>query len=79
MDIIEMYYQSTPNAENKDQILVPQAKSDEVQDVPERKQPLVDASILTHVMELLNTLLKRTKDKSSPEFSKIMDLFPRLL
>jgi hypothetical protein len=30
-------------------------------------------------MDLLNTLLKRTKDKSTPEFSKIMDLFPKLL
>lgn len=30
-------------------------------------------------MDLLSTLLKRTKDKSSPEFSKIMDLFPKLL
>lgn len=30
-------------------------------------------------MDLLNTLLKRTKDKSSVEFGKIMDLFPKLL
>ena len=40
---------------------------------------MIDASILTHVMELLITLLKRTKDKTSPEFAKIMDLFPKLL
>ena len=40
---------------------------------------MVDASILTHVMDLLCTLLKRTKDKSSPEFGKIMDVFPKLL
>lgn len=40
---------------------------------------VVDASILTHVMELLTALLKRTKDKTSPEFAKIMSLFPQLL
>ena len=40
---------------------------------------MIDASILTHVMDLLCTLLKRTKDKTSPEFAKIMDLFPKLL
>lgn len=78
MDIIDMYYKATPNAENKDLILAPQAKGDEVFD-KEPKQAIVDASILTHVMDLLNTLLKRTKDKSSPEFGRIMDLFPRLL
>lgn len=79
MDIIDMYYRTTPNAENKDQILAPQSKQDDVVDVPEKKQSLVDASILTHVMDLLTTLLKRTKDKSSPEFAKIMDQFPTLL
>ncbi len=30
-------------------------------------------------MDLLCTLLKRTKDKTSPEFGKILDLFPKLL
>ena len=30
-------------------------------------------------MDLLCTLLKRTKDKTSPEFGKIMDVFPELL
>jgi hypothetical protein len=30
-------------------------------------------------MELLTALLKRTKDKASPEFAKIMSLFPKLL
>jgi hypothetical protein len=30
-------------------------------------------------MDLLCTLLKRTKDKTSPEFSKIIDVFPKLL
>jgi hypothetical protein len=42
-------------------------------------KPLIDASILTHVMDLLCTLLKRTKDRQSPEFAKIMDVFPKLL
>ncbi len=30
-------------------------------------------------MDLLCTLLKKTKDKTSPEFGKIMDVFPKLL
>lgn len=30
-------------------------------------------------MDLLCTLLKRTKDRQSPEFAKIMDVFPKLL
>jgi len=30
-------------------------------------------------MDLLSTLLKRTKDKTSPEFVKIISLFPKLL
>jgi hypothetical protein len=77
LEIIDLYYQSTPNADNKDQILVPQAKGLEVQD--KDSKPLVDASILTHVMDLLCTLLKRTKDRTSPEFGKILDLFPKLL
>lgn len=30
-------------------------------------------------MDLLNSLLKRTKDKTSPEFISIIYLFPKLL
>lgn len=30
-------------------------------------------------MDLLCTLLKKTKDKTSPEFGKIMHVFPKLL
>lgn len=34
MDIIDMYYRGTPNADNRDSVLLPQAKSDEVEAVP---------------------------------------------
>lgn len=81
MEIIDMYYRATPNAENKDQILVPTSKSADVVDLTEgdQKKQTVDASILTHVMDLLCTLLKRTKDKTSTEFKKIISQFPKLL
>ena len=75
-----MYYKATPNQDNKDQILTPQAKVD-ADSLPEQHKetkPLVDASILTHVMDLLCILLKRT-NKSTPEFGKILDVFPKLL
>ena len=79
MEIVDIYYKQTANSENKDQQLVPQAKAvdDDVEKKPQVQ--IVDASILTHVVDLLTTLLKRTKDKTSPEFSKIIDLFPKLL
>ena len=80
MDIIEMYYKATPNQDNKDQILVPQAKvdADQLPDHQKESKPLVDASILTHVMDLLNILLKKT-NRTTPEFGRILDLFPKLL
>jgi hypothetical protein len=80
MDIIEMYYKATPNQDNKDQILVPQAKvdADQLPDNQKESKPLVDASILTHVMDLLNILLKKT-NRTTPEFGRILDLFPKLL
>lgn len=80
MDIIEMYYKATPNQDNKDQLLVPQAKvdADQLLDQQRESKPLVDASILTHVMDLLCILLKRT-NRTTHEFGKIMDLFPKLL
>jgi hypothetical protein len=80
LDIIHIYYVATPNTDNRDSVLVPQAKSSAIVELPEREaRPIVDASILTHVMDLLCTLLKRTKDKASPEFAKIIDVFPKLL
>ncbi len=62
IDIIDLYYKATPNQDNKDQILVPQAKvdADQIPDSQKESKPLVDASILTHVMDLLCLLLKRT-------------------
>lgn len=37
MEIIDMYFKSTPNSDNKDQILVPQAKLADASEVPERE------------------------------------------
>lgn len=34
---------------------------------------------MQHVIDLLCTLLKKTKDKSSPDFQKIIECFPKLL
>lgn len=34
MDIIDMYFRGTPNADNRDSVLLPQAKTDEVEAVP---------------------------------------------
>jgi hypothetical protein len=45
----------------------------------QKPQNIVDSSILQHVLDLLTTLLKKTKDKTSPEFVKIIDQFPKLL
>ena len=59
---------------------MPQAKGSAILEIADKdSRPLVDASILTHVMDLLCTLLKRTKDKTTGEFAKIMDVFPKLL
>lgn len=60
--------------------MVPQAKvdADQLPDHQKESKPLVDASILTHVMDLLNILLKKT-NRTTPEFGRILDLFPKLL
>jgi importin-9 len=44
-----------------------------------KPQNIVDSSILMHVIDLLSTLLKKTKDKTLPDFHKIIDVFPKLL
>lgn len=49
MEIIDNYYSTTPNAENKDQMLVPQNPVDLSADrvsVDQKPQTMVDSSIL---------------------------------
>lgn len=40
---------------------------------------LVDSSILCHAIDLLCTLLKKTKNHMSEEYNKVIDVFPALL
>jgi len=81
MQIVQQYYNNTPNAENKFALTLNQIQSLEltgdrepVQDVAEN---VVDAGILAHVLDLLCTLLK--KAKSEEERSKIIAVFPELV
>ena len=68
MEIIDNYYQSTLNVENKDNILVAQSFVDVSADKSQsnadgKPSNIVDSSILQHVIDLLCTLLRKTKDK----------------
>jgi hypothetical protein len=64
-------------------MLVPQnpidISADKSSGTEQKIQNMVDSSILQHVIDLLCTLLKKTKDKSSPDFVKIIAVFPKLL
>ena len=82
MEIVENYYKSTANAENKDQMLLPQNPIDISADkssTTEHKFNIVDSSILHSVLDLLCTLLKKSKGKKQEDFAKIIDVFPQLL
>lgn len=65
MKIVDQYYQSTPNVDNKDSILKMQQKDEEeTKDNESTNQNIisvVDSSILQHVLDLLCSLLKNTK------------------
>lgn len=58
-------------------MLVAQSQSDSP--VVEKRQNLVDSTIINYVIDLLCTLLKKTKKKDSVEFALIIDVFPKLL
>ena len=90
MEIIESYYTSTPNEDNKDSILQPCTVSESLSldSSGEKQRPsqegrvlsVVDSSILQHVLDLLCTLLKKTDREKYPEdFQKIVNIFPQLL
>lgn len=84
MEIIDNYYTYTANSENKDQMLLPQnpvdLSADKSSTTEQRPfQNIVDSSILSHVIDLLCSLLKKTKDHQSADFTKIIEQFPKLL
>lgn len=90
MEIIESYYNSTPNEDNKDTILqlCSVSESLSLDSSNEKLRPtqeqkvlsVVDSTILQHVLDLLCTLLKKTdKEKHPEEFQKIVSIFPQLL
>lgn len=67
MEIIETYYNQTPNEDNKDTILKESlsASLDSSNDQNSQNQDhkiisVVDSTILQHVLDLLSTLLKTT-------------------
>ena len=78
MEIVDNYYQSTANVENKDQVLQLQSTAEADRAEP-RPQTIVDSAILAHVLDLLCTLLRKTKDKQAPAFARVVEVFPRLL
>mmetsp|Transcript_21600 Transcript_21600/g.15839 ORF Transcript_21600/g.15839 Transcript_21600/m.15839 type:complete len:83 (+) Transcript_21600:1330-1578(+) len=82
MEIVENYYNSTANVDNKDQVLVPQNPIDLSADkssssqLDQKQQTLIDSSILSHAIDLLCTLLKKTKNQQSEEYQKVLAVFP---
>ena len=85
MEIIENYYNQTPNVDNKDSTLtllnpIDLSADKSSQSIDPKPLAMVDSSILQNVIDLLCTILKKTSaDKQAEEFSKIIDVFPKLL
>lgn len=89
MEIIQSYYNSTPNEENKDKQITYTSNMSESSSLESVKSKLsnelktinvIDSTLLMHVLDLLCTLLKRTDKTTQPdEFNKIIVLFPQLL
>lgn len=87
MEIVESYYNSTANEDNKDTVLQMCSVSDSADtsqdssnDKKQKVMSVVDSTILQLVLDLLCTLLKRTdREKHPEEFKKIIEVFPQLL
>lgn len=83
MEIIESYYNQTPNEQNK---VLKEALSCSLDSSNDQSQPstqdqkvisVVDSTILQHVLDLLTTLLKKTDaEKHGEDFVKIVAVFP---
>ena len=67
MEIVDNYYHSTANVENKDLVLQPSnpidLSADKSSTTDQKPMNIVDQSILHSVLDLLCTLLKKTKNK----------------
>lgn len=92
MQIVEQYYSSTPNEENKDKQLslgnstgtsenlsVDSSNQKLKLTQPEKVLSVVDASILMHVLEFVCVLLKNTPANTLEFKSIIFQVFPDLL
>lgn len=64
-------------------MLVPQnpidLSADKSSTADNKPSNIVDSTILQHVIDLLCTMLKKTNDRQSPDFHKIIECFPKLL
>lgn len=64
-------------------MLVPQnpidLSADKSSTADNKPSNIVDSTILQHVIDLLGTMLKKTNDRQSPDFHKIIECFPKLL
>ena len=89
MEIIESYFNSTPNEDNKDKVLTMCNLSESLSSSldssneklnltkDQKVMSVVDSTILMHVLDLLCTLLKKTDQSTHPEeFNKIIAVFP---
>ena len=90
MQIVEQYYKNTPNADNQQKPLsladglarlaLEESKGPSSQTVDERDgsaNEVVDASILSHVLDLLCNLLKNSK--TDEDKAKVIEVFPQIL
>ena len=89
MQIVEQYYQNTPNVENQRgapslqsqlaMLSLEEHKGSQpaVDDSADQARDVVDASILSHVLDLLSSLLKNSK--TDEDRAKVTEVFPQLL
>ena len=90
MEIIQSYYNSTPNEENKAKQITFNSnigssessshdssnKSGKLS-IDQKLTSVVDSSLLMHVLDLLSTLLKKTdRETHKEDFNKIIIIFP---
>ena len=91
MEIIETYFNSTANEDNKDKQLTMcniseslsldssnEKGSTQKSILTEKHVTIVDSEMMMHVLDLLCTLLKKT-GPDTEEFRKIIAVFPQLL
>ncbi len=75
IEIVDNYYSSTPNLDNKDARLKMQAASDDLDDL-NRRSKIVDSSTLQHILELLQVLIKKAGKDASQQKRIVATVFP---